>query len=67
MKMYTLSCKDMGIACDFVAKGDSKEEVMKMGNEHFMKEHPAEAKEWGAKYSKEEMKQMSMKKIKEMM
>ena len=67
MKTYSLSCKDMGIMCDYVAKAKTKEEAVKMGNEHFMKEHPVEAKEWGEKYSKKEMEKMAMDKVMEEM
>jgi predicted small metal-binding protein len=68
MKMYTLSCKDMGIeTCDFVAKAKTKEEAMKMASDHFMKAHPKEAKEMMEKYTKEESTQMMMDKIKEEM
>lgn len=31
---YTLACKDAGIDCSFVAKGESKEEVFKLAAEH---------------------------------
>ena len=54
--MLTLGCKDMGIAtCNYVAKVKTKEEIMKMSEDHFMKKHPKEAKESIAKYTKEEM------------
>ena len=38
--MYSLSCKDMGKAdCDFVATGETQEEVMKSVGEHAMAVH----------------------------
>lgn len=62
--MYSLSCKDMGIEkCDYIATADSREEVMKMANEHFMKAHPKEAKEMMQKMSKEEAEKKMMEKI----
>ncbi len=30
----TLRCSDIGMACDFVACGDSEEEVLQKGKEH---------------------------------
>ena len=66
--MYTLSCKDMGIAtCDFTAKGKSKEEVVKTVGDHFMKAHPMEAKDAMENMSKEEMNKMILGKVKEEM
>ena len=68
MKMYTLSCKDMGIStCDFVGKGKTKEEAIKMASAHFMKAHPMEAKEATENMSKEEMNKMMLGKVKEEM
>lgn len=68
MKMYTLSCKDMGMpVCDYMAEGKTKEEVVKMVGDHFMKAHPKEAKESMEKYTKEEMTKMMMDKIHEKM
>jgi len=38
--MYSLSCKDMGQAdCDFVATGETKEEVLQKAGEHAMSAH----------------------------
>ena len=66
MKMYSLSCKDMGMPkCNYVAMGESREEVMKMADEHFAKTHPKEMKEMASKMSKEDMKQQMMEKIME--
>lgn len=63
MKIYSLSCKDMGINCNYVASGESREEVMNMANEHFMKAHPKEAKEIMETMSKEEIDQKMMENI----
>ncbi|MFA6426862.1 MAG: DUF1059 domain-containing protein [Candidatus Magasanikbacteria bacterium] len=37
--MKTLSCKSMGIDCDFVAEAETDEEVIKKGLEHADDEH----------------------------
>jgi predicted small metal-binding protein len=58
MKMLSLSCKDMGVEkCDYVAMGETKEDVIKMTTDHMMKSHPKEAKEAMEKMSKEELEQ----------
>ena len=36
---YTIACRDMGVACDFVAKGETEEEVLVKGGEHAKKVH----------------------------
>ena len=64
MKMYSLSCKDLGVGtCNYVAMGETKEEVIEMTKEHGMKAHPKEMKENMEKMSKEEMEDMMMEKI----
>jgi len=37
--MKTLSCKDVGIACDFVARGNTVDEVLRKATEHGKKVH----------------------------
>ncbi|MGC1928607.1 MAG: DUF1059 domain-containing protein [Candidatus Nitrosopolaris sp.] len=37
--MKTLSCHEAGCDCDYVAKGETEEEVMRDATEHGMKEH----------------------------
>ncbi len=34
-----LRCKDVGVDCDFVARGKSEEEVLKKAAEHAKKDH----------------------------
>jgi predicted small metal-binding protein len=34
-----LKCKDIGVDCDFVARGKTEEEVLKKAAEHARKEH----------------------------
>ena len=61
-----LSCKDMGMSDDFVAKGETKEEVMGKMTEHAMTEH----KDMMDKMSdteKEEMKKKMEEKMKDEM
>lgn len=63
MKMYSLSCKDMGIDCNYVAMGETREEVIKMSSDHFKKAHPEEAKEKMESMTEEEMEESMMEKI----
>jgi predicted small metal-binding protein len=37
--MKTLSCREAGCECDYIAKGETEEEVMKDAARHNMKEH----------------------------
>jgi predicted small metal-binding protein len=37
--MKTLSCRDAGCDCDYVAKGETKEDVLRDAAQHGMKEH----------------------------
>ena len=46
----TVSCRDVGADCDFVARGDSEEEVLRQVTEHARTDHkmseiPAEVRE----------------------
>lgn len=34
-----LKCKDLGVDCDFVARGKTEEEVLKKASEHAKKDH----------------------------
>ncbi len=34
-----LKCKDVGVKCDFVARGKTEEEVLKKASEHAKKAH----------------------------
>jgi predicted small metal-binding protein len=40
--MQDFHCRDAGISCDFVAKGTTKEEVLKKAGEHAAKVHKLE-------------------------
>ena len=37
--MKTLSCRDAGCNCDYVAEGETEEEVIRDAAQHGMKEH----------------------------
>jgi len=61
MKMFSLSCKDVGIQkCDHASLSENREEVMQMMDEHIQKVHP---KDPLAKMSKEERDPKLMEKI----
>jgi len=63
--MKMLSCKDMGAECDFVAKGETNQEVMKAMMDHAQAAHPDKMKEMETK-SAEEVQSMMMGAMKEM-
>jgi predicted small metal-binding protein len=37
--MLTVSCREVGMDCDYVCKGETEEEIMKNAEEHAMKDH----------------------------
>jgi predicted small metal-binding protein len=39
LHMKTLSCRDAGCDCNYIAKGETEEQVMRDAAEHGMKEH----------------------------
>jgi predicted small metal-binding protein len=39
MMMYLLVCRKSGLDCDFIIKGETKEEFLKNGADHAMQEH----------------------------
>jgi predicted small metal-binding protein len=42
--MLTVSCREVGMDCDYVCKGETKEEIMKnAAEEHAMKDHEYKA------------------------
>lgn len=47
---YELRCRDVGLKCDFVAKGHTMDELMDKANKHTKEVHNI------TKYSDEEMK-----------
>lgn len=40
--MKTISDKDLGIECDFIASGDTTDEVVQEATAHIKSEHPEE-------------------------
>ena len=36
---YTLACRDSGVDCDFVARGETEEEVLANGTAHVKEVH----------------------------
>jgi predicted small metal-binding protein len=37
--MYVLVCRESGLDCDFIIKGETKEEFLKNGANHAMQKH----------------------------
>jgi predicted small metal-binding protein len=37
--MYVLVCRESGLDCDFIIKGETKEEFLKKGADHAMQKH----------------------------
>lgn len=37
--MLTLRCREAGLDCDYVIKGETEEEILKNGADHAMKVH----------------------------
>jgi len=43
--MKTLACRDAGMNCDYVAKGETMEELKKNSMDHVAAEHPDKVEE----------------------
>jgi predicted small metal-binding protein len=37
--MLAVSCREVGMDCDYVCKGETEEEIMKNAEEHAMRDH----------------------------
>ncbi|HZC50820.1 MAG TPA: DUF1059 domain-containing protein [Nitrososphaeraceae archaeon] len=37
--MLTVSCREVGVDCDYIAKGETEEEIMNNAGEHAVKDH----------------------------
>jgi len=61
MEKFSLTCKDMGINCNFKAEGESKEEVIKKTMDHAKVAHPEVIKG----KNEQDMKKMMEEKTKE--
>jgi predicted small metal-binding protein len=42
-KVYLINCRDVGVDCDFEARGSSMDEVMQFCAEHAIREHNMKA------------------------
>jgi len=60
--MKTLSCKDLGAECAFVASGETNEEAMKKMMDHAKEAHPEKMEQMG-KMSEADVNAMMMAKI----
>jgi predicted small metal-binding protein len=66
--MKTLSCQDVsGVACPFVAKGETEEEAIQQLMDHAKTAHPEESAKMMEGKSEEEMNEMLKSKVKEEM
>ena len=61
----TIACRDLGIDCPFVAKGDTEEEVVEKITEHGKTTHPKEVEGMMKNMTGEQMKELMKSKIKE--
>jgi predicted small metal-binding protein len=43
--MYVLICRESGLDCDFVIKGETKEEFLKNGADHAIEKHGMRAED----------------------
>lgn len=63
--MKTFICKDMGMACDFTAKAETEEELMKQVMEHGQSAHKTEMEEMAKTMSAEDIEKAVKEKIKD--
>lgn len=55
--MLTVSCREVGVDCDYVAKGETEEEIMKNAGEHAVKDHGYKQEEIMTPEMKEKIRQ----------
>jgi predicted small metal-binding protein len=55
--MLTVSCREVGVDCDYVAKGETEEEIMKNAGEHAVKDHGYKEEEIMTPEMKEKIRQ----------
>ena len=63
--MKQLSCRSLGEDCDFVATGETEDEVIEKGMEHTKNDHPdvwARMQQMSQEEKDKEMKEMKSKK-----
>ena len=63
--MITLACRDAGVDCDFVAKDETVDGVIRKAVDHVKSAHPDKAKGM-ASMTPDEMKAMLMSMVKDM-
>ena len=63
--MKCASCKDMGVDCPFVAKGETAEEAIEKSRQHAMTDHKEWWDETGSKMSEKDFKEMTMGVVKD--
>jgi predicted small metal-binding protein len=44
-QMFVLACRETGLDCDFVVRGNTKKEFLKNGADHIINQHGMDAKE----------------------
>jgi predicted small metal-binding protein len=44
-QMFVLACRETGLNCDFVVRGNTRKEFLKNGADHFINQHGMDAKE----------------------
>lgn len=64
MSMYTLACKDLGTDCEFVAKGETQDEVLQTMMGHASSAHADAVAKMSEGMTPEDMKAMLMAKMK---
>jgi len=63
--MYTLACKDLGAACDFVARGETQDAVLQTMMEHAAVAHPQDVAKMSEGKTPEDIKAMLTEKMKQ--
>ncbi len=43
--MLTVSCRDVGMDCDYICKGETEEEIMKNAEQHAVQDHHYKAED----------------------
>jgi predicted small metal-binding protein len=55
--MLTVSCREVGLDCDYVAKGETEEEIMKDAGQHAVRDHGYKEEEIMTPEMKEKIRQ----------
>ena len=61
----TVSCKDMGVTCEFVAKGDTAEAAVATLSAHAVGSHKEAVDEMAKTMTPDQMKEAMMAKVKD--